>query len=598
MTNDRELEKYIRKIFREEIEGNTKPGKEIKNMNDNIIKSSVPTSKNSFFSFIKNNNELSKISKLLKESERFNSKDLKNARFKINLYSKKNFEKKLNHDTIFNQNLISMNEKDSFLIYTDRKINEFISLYEEIGSFNGVKNYLKKNHGISVSDYTIKNKIMEKFNHENKDFNKWVSTYNKHDTKYSNEDLELWEKLYEQIGSFLGVSNYLKENFLVHAYDGTIKKKLRNKFNSENRDFEHWLQKYDKSIAKSGFKKTYSVEDANMWKKLYEQIGSYKGVVKYLKDNNSETPIDATIKRIIKENFNREGKNFEEWENRFSKFPLGLTQGYQEEDLDRWDDLYKEIGSFQGVSEYLREKEGTGPADITIKRRLEQKFVEDERDFEKWINEYENWHYQIYTEDNVNEWVLLFEKIGSFYGVEKFLKDRNGQGPGNDTIFVRIKKKFERENLNFEKWRAIFGQRFFEEVCRSYFELIFRTKFLKKSPDWLRNPITGRKMHLDGYNEKLKLAFEYNGPQHYEFTRPYHKTHQDLIYQQRRDALKADYCNANGILLIIIPFTVRLSEMQEEIINQYVNLTGNKLPKMPKYDYKQFFYNDNLDRFL
>ena len=292
------------------------------------------------------------------------------------------------------------------------------------------------------------------------------------------------------------------------------------------------------------------------------------------------------------------GRDFAVWELNLSKFPLGLTQGYSLEEVERWQYLYEEIGSFQGVSEYIKEIEGKTPADITIKRRLKQKFIKEKRNFKVWIKKYEDWHFKLYTEKDVRIWIRLYEKIGSFYGVERFLEDKYGDAPDNYTIYTRIKQKFDSENRNFEKWRTVFGQNFFEEVCRIYFEVIFRAHFPKKSPEWLRNPSTGRKMHLDGYNKNLRIAYEYNGPQHYEFTRPYHKSDRDMEDQQRRDGIKAKLCYENEILLIIIPYTVKIREMQNYIIKQYEILTGNTLPKMPKYDYKQFFYNDNLDRFL
>lgn len=54
-----------------------------------------------------------------------------------------------------------------------------------------------------------------------------------------------------------------------------------------------------------------------------------------------------------------------------------------------------------------------------------------------------------------------------------------------------------------------------ERICRIFFEKIFKAKFPKTKPKWLRNS-KGNLMELDGYNEKLKIAFEYQGRQHYK----------------------------------------------------------------------------------
>ena len=482
--------------------------------------------------------------------------------------------------------------------YTNEELELLKKLYENIGTFSGVAKNVKQQYGHSISDTTIKYKLEEKFQRERLDFESWINRYNKYIPKYSEYDLKSWELLYEQIGSFLGVSNYLKRNNMTFAYDGRIKKKLKEKFINEGRDFKRWIQMYDRSIERSGFKKVYNEDNAREWKKLYEQIGTYKGVIKYLKKKYGESPHDTTIKYIIKELLNQEGKDFELWEVQHSQVPLGLTQGYLKKDIEKWEPLYEEIGSFEGVSEYIKEKEGTAPADITIKRQLKKKFYQEKRDFNSWIEEHEDWHFKIYSDKEVMEWINLFKRIGSFYGVEKFLGDRDGTAPDNYTISTRIRKKFEKEGINFEKWRAIYGQNYYESICRFYFKSIFKARFPTQSPEWLKNPKTGRLMHLDGYNKVLNMAFELNGPQHYEFTRPYHKTSKDLYDQQDRDNFKVIKCKEKKVLLFIISYTIQPYDMQDEIIKQYENMTDQKLHGIPVYDHLPFFYDNNLERFL
>lgn len=64
-------------------------------------------------------------------------------------------------------------------------------------------------------------------------------------------------------------------------------------------------------------------------------------------------------------------------------------------------------------------------------------------------------------------------------------------------------------------------------------------------------------MQLDGYNEELGIAFEYDGKQHRRFFRRYHKTKEDFYAQQRRDATKDTLCEERGIVLVRIPSTVK-----------------------------------------
>lgn len=115
-----------------------------------------------------------------------------------------------------------------------------------------------------------------------------------------------------------------------------------------------------------------------------------------------------------------------------------------------------------------------------------------------------------------------------------------------------------------------------EDECRQIFEDIFKIKFKKIRPDFLKNPKTGKNLELDGYCPYIPtkigkgLAFEFNGPQHYLFTPKYHSKYEDLEYQMERDEIKNQLCKNNGVILITIPYTV--TDLKEYIINElYMN---------------------------
>lgn len=92
----------------------------------------------------------------------------------------------------------------------------------------------------------------------------------------------------------------------------------------------------------------------------------------------------------------------------------------------------------------------------------------------------------------------------------------------------------------------------YEEICREIFESIFNKKFPTIRPHFLKNPATGCNLELDGYCKELKLAFEYNGDQHYKVVDSWSKCPLDEI--QARDALKNILCKQNDIILITIPY--------------------------------------------
>lgn len=95
-----------------------------------------------------------------------------------------------------------------------------------------------------------------------------------------------------------------------------------------------------------------------------------------------------------------------------------------------------------------------------------------------------------------------------------------------------------------------------ERITRRVFEHLFRKPFVKVRPDFLKNPETGRNLELDGYNEELKIGFEYNGIQHYCFPNGFNKTRKEFEYQLRKDKFKLEKCNEHGIYLITVPYSV------------------------------------------
>lgn len=91
-----------------------------------------------------------------------------------------------------------------------------------------------------------------------------------------------------------------------------------------------------------------------------------------------------------------------------------------------------------------------------------------------------------------------------------------------------------------------------ERLCRTTFEELLGVAFPKTRPSWLVNS-RGNKMELDGYAEGLRLAFEYQGIQHYQ--QSYHQTAEDFAWQQQKDAEKRALCAGHGVHLIEVPWS-------------------------------------------
>lgn len=75
---------------------------------------------------------------------------------------------------------------------------------------------------------------------------------------------------------------------------------------------------------------------------------------------------------------------------------------------------------------------------------------------------------------------------------------------------------------------------------------------------WLLSP-KNMPLQLDWYCPDYKIAVEFNGIQHYTYTKYFHKTKKEFAYQQECDALKAKACRAKGITLLSIEYGKVLS---------------------------------------
>ena len=107
-----------------------------------------------------------------------------------------------------------------------------------------------------------------------------------------------------------------------------------------------------------------------------------------------------------------------------------------------------------------------------------------------------------------------------------------------------------------------------EMECRSILQQLFNRPFPSTRPNFLRNPVTGGNFNLeiDCYNDELKLGVEYNGIQHYQYTPYFHKSQEHFMNQKYRDDLKRRLCRDNGVVLIEVPYNVKLTDIKLFII--------------------------------
>lgn len=108
---------------------------------------------------------------------------------------------------------------------------------------------------------------------------------------------------------------------------------------------------------------------------------------------------------------------------------------------------------------------------------------------------------------------------------------------------------------------------------------------------WLPSP-KNQPLQLDWYSYELGIAFEYQGQQHYDYSRYFHKTKAAFKYLKQCDKIKKKVCEEEGISLISIKYDVDLnvrslaSEIKKQDKKKYECLLKNGDLNLTKEDIK------------
>lgn len=70
----------------------------------------------------------------------------------------------------------------------------------------------------------------------------------------------------------------------------------------------------------------------------------------------------------------------------------------------------------------------------------------------------------------------------------------------------------------------------------------------------------GERLKLDVFCPRYKLAAEFHGKQHFEFTPFFHNTYDDFTQSKIRDQRKSEICQELGIVLVVFRYDENLSE--------------------------------------
>ena len=248
------------------------------------------------------------------------------------------------------------------------------------------------------------------------------------------------------------------------------------------------------------------------------------------------------------------------------------------------DYCYKKSFAIHEKSKYWSDKNNEKPRNVFLNSNNKYIFNCDKCNHDFYIslghiNLENNWCSYCYGNFSLcnNDCDMCYNKSFASSDKSKYFMDKNNINPRN--LFINSNKKYWfkcKNNHEFESALHNVNKGYWcpyclyknEEECRLIFETFFDKKFIKT-----RKIIAP--FELDGYNDELKIAFEYHGEQHYYYIPYFHKNEQKLQDIIERDKLKETLCKNNKINLITIKYDIknkteyiknRLKELENDLI--------------------------------
>ena len=123
------------------------------------------------------------------------------------------------------------------------------------------------------------------------------------------------------------------------------------------------------------------------------------------------------------------------------------------------------------------------------------------------------------------------------------------------------------DHIKNDSWCPICSAGLSENITRLILERITEKPFPKIRPKWLLSN-TGKRLELDGYNEELGIAFEYNGIQHYKNNEFFHNSENALDKRQIDDLQKLNLCREHNVYLIVVRYDIPKEEIFPNLLNE------------------------------
>ena len=203
--------------------------------------------------------------------------------------------------------------------------------------------------------------------------------------------------------------------------------------------------------------------------------------------------------------------------------------------------------------------------------------------FEKYKNIKDYLYDKVYS--NILEIIVCLSIVFLFvYAIYKRLIGEKGSFNNFDKNIINVDKRSTNQSSfpayyqnkvlqSMEPPRQNVKKRKGEAEVHASLERIFQKPFYHGRPNFLKNPITKNyNLELDCYNSEIGLAVEYNGEQHYKYIPFFHQNKEAFKNQLYRDELKRRMCKDAGVVLLEVPYTVPIKDIEsflKNIINKY-----------------------------
>ena len=208
-----------------------------------------------------------------------------------------------------------------------------------------------------------------------------------------------------------------------------------------------------------------------------------------------------------------------------------------------------------------------------------------------WITDYNhllkgNWCHKCFVLNQ--NFLTEEERIKGLNDMCKIAEDKGGKCLSSLKEYKSVNSKLRFQCIKNHEWSAlayvvktrtwcpICCQSLSEKLFRIIIEKFFNCEFPSCRPEWLKNKY-GNRLQIDGYNEELKIGFEYQGEQHFIFSSHFYKTIEKFERNKQNDRTKKKILSNKNIFMFYPTYKLKKENYLSFIYSKIKNTKYSKL---------------------